>query len=541
MKLPKFIYNKVKTHSTSLGNNAAFPPEEDYPFDYKLLKKRYIQVVERLKTHPNLKNLSDDELVSRLSSLLSECERREEPIRGNLETLCENIVAKLFSVPVETVDLKCEITHKIQPKNPFRLLPEDSDSRDFDFDSLQEFDDILKVILKKRFINSLVLGASKTLSNISKYESLVSEFDNDICSLYEEIDIINDYLLFAKKEKISDKHPMQGACVEVELGREGEKSKIHAQGLIFPYLLNETLRGFFELFSSHGLPKDNKKAAYIIKQADFLLAEPWDLRFGVPLWELLNDNIDSSKILPYYFMSLCEMKVDDFNDTVREILARTKQGKKIQSDLIAKAKHDFDYDDLSATIQLKNADKSILTDEYMTEDDIDNYIIDEDDSNSPSYQELLINCDYTDIDFTLIPHTVNGVYTSRPMYVVTPIIYDQVTEDDIEIPSELVYLRAEVIWLDDTNRTYQLHITIDESIRQLGIATKLYRAFINIHGSACSLYKNRKENYYKTNNLDDSTNGAISKLWAKLDLYPEINITPLNRNDQEIGVIAIKQ
>ena len=33
------------------------------------------------------------------------------------------------------------------------------------------------------------------------------------------------------------------------------------QGLIFS-LLQETFRGFFELFASHGLPEDNKSKLY---------------------------------------------------------------------------------------------------------------------------------------------------------------------------------------------------------------------------------------------------------------------------------------
>ena len=38
MKLPKFLFQYVSKHQTSLGNNLAFPPEQDCPFDYKILK-----------------------------------------------------------------------------------------------------------------------------------------------------------------------------------------------------------------------------------------------------------------------------------------------------------------------------------------------------------------------------------------------------------------------------------------------------------------------------------------------------------------------
>ena len=44
--------------------------------------------------------------------------------------------------------------------------------------------------------------------------------------------------------------------VEVMLGNRDERVKINSQAEIFPILLCETLKGFFELFVSHGLPKN---------------------------------------------------------------------------------------------------------------------------------------------------------------------------------------------------------------------------------------------------------------------------------------------
>lgn len=540
MKLPKFIFNKVKTHSTSLGNNAAFPPEEDYPFDYKILKKRMIEVHEELQSFDDLRQLDNEQLISKLSELLTECKQQEEPIRDNLVKVCENLVAEIFSIPVETVDIVCSIVSAIKPQNAFRLLPEDSDARNFDFEDLNDFDNVLKVVLKRRFINAMIQGAAYRLSDINIYSKAIQELNPNLLPLYERIRVINDYLLFTQEEKITDKHPMQGACVEVELGREGEKTHIAAQGLTFPYLFTETLRGLFELFASHGLPKDNEKAQYIIKQSDFLLAEPWDLRMGVKLWDYINNNLENTKIIPYYFMSLCEMKVDEFNENMREILAHTKKGQSIQQSLIAEAEHNFEYDDLSASIQTKNANVSVIEDEYMSEMDLNEFVIDEDEEQSETlnYGELLGNCNYTDIDFYLKPYGVDGIPTSKPIFQAIPIIFGEM--DDIEIPVELVNLKAEKINLPQ-GVTYQLHITIDESLRRMGIATKLYRAFINIKGSACSLYHNRKETYYQKNNMEDTTNGAISKLWNTLGSYPEIHIMPITRNQQEIGVVAFQR
>ena len=100
------------------------------------------------------------------------------------------------------------------------------------------------------------------------------------------------------------------AYVEVNLGQRGDKSTIMAQGEIFPFLLQESIRGFFELYASHSLPKDNAKAKYLIHHADFVLAEQWDMMFGMTLWPEINCMIDDESIIPFYFRNLCCLPID---------------------------------------------------------------------------------------------------------------------------------------------------------------------------------------------------------------------------------------
>lgn len=37
-KLPSFLYKALSSHKTSLGNNAVFPSDDIYPFDYIIAK-----------------------------------------------------------------------------------------------------------------------------------------------------------------------------------------------------------------------------------------------------------------------------------------------------------------------------------------------------------------------------------------------------------------------------------------------------------------------------------------------------------------------
>ena len=46
--LPQFLFKLVKTHTTSLGDNEAFPTSDEYPFDYALLKERYNEVCDAI-------------------------------------------------------------------------------------------------------------------------------------------------------------------------------------------------------------------------------------------------------------------------------------------------------------------------------------------------------------------------------------------------------------------------------------------------------------------------------------------------------------
>ena len=46
--LPKHLYSLLSTHTTSLGDNKAFPVDDDYPFDYTVVKQRFIEVSDAL-------------------------------------------------------------------------------------------------------------------------------------------------------------------------------------------------------------------------------------------------------------------------------------------------------------------------------------------------------------------------------------------------------------------------------------------------------------------------------------------------------------
>lgn len=385
--LPKHLYSLLSTHTTSLGDNKAFPVDDDYPFDYTVVKQRFIEVSDALDSL-GLESTDNDSLVTELSLLVTRCKEMEGPIKDFLEKLCENVVNKIFSIPDETINLTCKLVGKIKPEKPVRVLPEPIGSDSFKFKNVDDIKLSKDAVAKRRFINSLIQGAAYTYANdTSFYEEELDKVNDELIPLYERIRIINDYLLFSKKDNITNDNIMQGSYVETKVGVSEDRSEIKSQGIIFPLLLQETIKGFFEIFSVHGLPSDRKLANYIIKKADFIKAEPWDMRFGVILWRKIFGTVEDTNVVPYAFTELIEMPCDEFNLSLNEILSSTDRGDEIMNTILSKSYNDNDYQEFKNSIVKRNLDKSIISDGYFSAAELDGLDLDDNNADGDVIEE----------------------------------------------------------------------------------------------------------------------------------------------------------
>lgn len=381
--LTSFIMDNIYSHQTSLSYTDMFPEVESEAYMYSILQKRFNEVKENLLKFEDIKSTNKDYLVTYLSHLITKAKELEKPIENNLIKCCENIITTIFDIPSETVIFDCKLVDKIEPKEgAIRLLPEEDENVDnFDFSQLLSYKNIKSLISKRRIINSLVQGGSYSLGTMFDIYNIDNE---NLIKLYQRIIAINDFILFTVKEKITDKNPKQGAYVEVILGRKGEKTEIHSQGIVFPLLVIETIRGFLELFASHGLPKDNELAKEVISHSDFLIAEPWDLRFGVGLWNMATHNIEKTNVLPYYFRNLCKLHNEEFKETFRGIVDNNHR---LNDELINNAEREVEYNKFNDFMKQKNANFSVITDDIDNPEDLDKMELSED------YRQLSIPFD----------------------------------------------------------------------------------------------------------------------------------------------------
>ena len=162
--LPKFLYDAVKKHDTSLGDNPAFPGEDDFPFDYVVLKERFKDVCNQMKD-VGIPLDNTDILKSELSDLVRTCKEMEKPVRDALEKLCENAINRLFAIPDGAVNIKCKLVDKVTYKISLSVTPEASSEKKYKFKDVADFELSKAAVAKRRFINALIMGASKYYSS----------------------------------------------------------------------------------------------------------------------------------------------------------------------------------------------------------------------------------------------------------------------------------------------------------------------------------------------------------------------------------------
>ena len=367
--LPKHILKALKDSKTSLGEHPCFPPEEEEKFIVYLVQDTFEKLSEKVN------NLDYETMKKELGRILAECRKIERNNKQALEQVCANAINDMFHIPQDTIDLNMELVDNIDTSDN-KLLPEKT--VDFSFDDIEDMHNLTDEIYKRRMLNSLVQGASLYYMNyIMNYIREIFEINSDLPSLYMKLLNYNNVLMYYEKDTFNENKTTDGGKVNVTITSNDSCPKIEAEGLLFPILFEETIKGLLELAISHGLPEKLEKAKYIISKSDFKLAEMWDMRLGLPLWTLIEQQIkecghDMLDIgINFFLMELSKMNCEKFNKSLQEIFGRTKKGKEILTDIAENILYEKNKDEFNDFIQTKNDSTIQLTDdEYFTAEEL---------------------------------------------------------------------------------------------------------------------------------------------------------------------------
>jgi hypothetical protein len=364
---PKDIMKAVARSMTSLGEHPSFPPEEEIKFDRKVTLERFEEVKKDVLTIDDIEDFSISNLARILESLMTECKEIEKSNKEALEKLCFDIVVDLFAIPEGVINFTCTLTESISPKSiRAKVKPISTNMTFIDIDHMNSLSD---EVYKRRLIDALITGAAMRYSAIKKeYIGDIYEMNPRLPKLYRDIVKIMNYMMFVKNDiGISEEDKKQIGDVNVLIGNEQKETEINAEGTIFPVLLMESIKGMMEAFAAHGLPKNKKEAAYVMAKADFLAAEPWDMRMGPILWKYFEEAMQESdtKLVPNIFVEAISLPLSEFNNFMKEIFARTQKSKKIFELIKQEIEERIEYSDFEDRMQSKSNGINTINDEFL--------------------------------------------------------------------------------------------------------------------------------------------------------------------------------
>lgn len=376
---PEHIIKSAIDGKTSLGKQKAFPQISGDDFLVGLLNDRYNTLQD------SIGDLSETELKDRLNKYITKAQKIERNSMQALESLGSRIINDLFKIPQDTINIKMKLVDDIDTSN-IRMTPESEP--DFTFSDIDSMNRITDEIYKRRLINSIIAGVSAYYgNNVKMYLSELYSINPELPLLYDKINTCNDYLMFIAKERLNpeDLDYTTAGRVDVIISGAGEMPTVESYGITFPVLLEETIKGILEIASTYGLPDDMDEAKFVIGKSDFELAKGWDWRIGYPLWEIfescideLGDEYDIKEIgLNFIIKELSQLDVNEFNESMQEIFAKTKRGSDVIKEVLDKIIREKGRDDFNNFMSQKSSEFYQLNDssdsnadEYFTPDEL---------------------------------------------------------------------------------------------------------------------------------------------------------------------------
>ena len=361
--LPSWLIDSV--------SNKRFPLSSDKPYVneaiIRILEKAYESAVGSFSD--DITSFQVDKIENKLNKLILICQKKEEKIKSELEKLCADIVLSLFELNGKELELTCNLVTYIPQTKNFHIKPDEQSP--FEYDSIDEINLEDSDEVRRRYTNAITIGAALELTDklLKKCVSEIFELDEELPYLYTKIVKISNYLLLIKHSEITDENHQQDAYCETSIDDSSNQINILAEGVIFPFLLTESIRGCIEALSFNTLPE--KRAEYIVNKCDALQDEPYYMIFGRIFWNMICGNEFDDIYVEKLLQKLMSLDTEKFNTLMDEVLVGTKLGKRGLENIRSKIKYDSDYQSFEKDLANKRKEKEIIVDGYFTESDLD--------------------------------------------------------------------------------------------------------------------------------------------------------------------------
>jgi hypothetical protein len=377
------LEKKLASPESLYGSN---PAMKKGPADVqRLVSQRFKKVADKLREVTKIENLSSkqvqgmvyEEMMAKLPMIIQiEARHKEE-----LEELAKQASMEETEIPEGWVKIIAELGSRIDTSN-FQMEPkkekEDEEDKEpkleipsFDVSDLTDEEEFELEKHKRNIINAIIQGAAKKGHYVFQKPNIkerLNEIDPRLYPAYLGIMAINDFMYFTMEQMIEMMSQTgNGVAGKVELdpddedgddGGEGNDSDtvIKAQGMIFPILCHEIIKGIEESKGRYGLPTSDTMREKVKGAVDILPNEPMQLRIGPEIVEKLrhalpDEMYDESNqgLTPWFHILLYQIPAESFLKIIGNAISEDQSKVKIATSKFKeimkeaqKMKSDFD-------------------------------------------------------------------------------------------------------------------------------------------------------------------------------------------------------
>jgi ribosomal protein L31E len=338
---------REKRHS--LSGSPVLPEGHENSFEETIMGERFSEVAKRYKRAFDCDSIDNSEVMSNMMPLVIETMELESKNKKKLVDLAIKMIREEYDMGEDVVEIHAELTDRINmegtKKNPKPMEVQ------MEFESHESMENANKEVYKRRFLNAMTQGAAKKCNHMfHMVDDELTDIEPRLSNKYSKMMAAADYMYYIIPNM---ENGVNGGVVRVMFPcKDNPKAVIHVQAMVFPVLIHELVKGVMELMSAHGLPKDKKTGEFVINKADFLAAEPWDMRMGPGLWSRFTNAIepDDFHMKHHIYSEMAALPVDEFNVKMREVMANTNEGKKIIKDIVNEVSSDIKTEEFNEAI-----------------------------------------------------------------------------------------------------------------------------------------------------------------------------------------------
>lgn len=277
--------------------------------------------------------------------------------------------AKLVTGPMSSAEGMQSQSNQPSEEEIKAAFEEGSEHTEELMDFVDEFEKFNLEKAKRRFINSLIQGAAFKGGHMYVLASEeLNDIDRELMNLYGVTQSLMEHLYWVMPNMEMMAGSGGGQMGQSEIDPDTEPPTVKARAATFPLLIHELVKGVYEVFGTHGLPEDPRRAEMVMGAEDTLPGEIWDSRLGPIFWEKFVDTYpdelfdeDKKHIQHYLFMRFSKLDAEEFFKIAKFILSGDPKGKQFIDRMVKEIVSELKQRDLEKEFE----------DEDEDEDDID--------------------------------------------------------------------------------------------------------------------------------------------------------------------------